>query len=119
MNISRREEISLRGDQRETGRRENGCDRFALKLLMGAAEMIDNLLVFLRFCRTGTIDQQSAGSQETARRLKQPSLCLLMLLQLIGLLVPFPFRMSSDDSQPAARRIDQNAIEWPVKAFAA
>jgi hypothetical protein len=82
-----------------------------MKVVMGATEPINNLLIFLRFCRARTIDQAPARPQETADRLQQDRLSLMMRRQRGRLFMPFAFRVSAKHAEPAAGRIQQDAIE--------
>ena len=86
-------------------------DRLIHKLRMISAKSRDHLFVLFRFGRAGTIDEHPAGPQEPTDVAEDPELPSLMIKEVIFTLGPFRFRMPSEDTQPATRRIDQNSIE--------
>jgi hypothetical protein len=80
---------------------------------MGTAESLDDVFVFFRFRRAGTIDQHPAGPQAWGNRFEDLTLERLMSWEDLLALPPLRFRMSPQYTEPAARRIHQYSIhKW-------
>ena len=78
-------------------------------------ERIYHLRRFARIGRTDRIDERTAGMNVTGRRFEQRSLGRGKSFAVGGLLLPARLGMASNDADSRAGRVDQDAIETPIR----
>lgn len=112
-----RADIAIGGDEFRQSGQFAGLDRLPLHLRFGIQQRGDGLLAFLRFQRTGAIDQRAAGLEQAHTFLQQPLLQRVERAEIGFVLQPGDVGVAADGAGRHAGRVEKDRIEWTAVPF--